>query len=153
MIWTTTAWTIPANQALNLNPKLEYALVDTERGLPGAGAPSLVEACLARFGLRKRRRHRTGESSAASVPPSRWRMSTRATTASRPFIWPTTRPRRRHRHRALVARLRPGRLQLLRQPRTGMKYDDILNPVQGNGSYAADFPAVRRPEHLEGRCR
>jgi isoleucyl-tRNA synthetase len=22
----------------------------------------------------------------------------------------------------------------------GMKYDDILNPVQGNGSYAADFP-------------
>ena len=22
----------------------------------------------------------------------------------------------------------------------GMKYDDILNPVQGNGTYAADFP-------------
>ena len=33
VIWTTTAWTIPANQALNLNPELIYALVDTERGL------------------------------------------------------------------------------------------------------------------------
>ena len=33
VIWTTTAWTIPANQALNLNPELDYALVDTERGL------------------------------------------------------------------------------------------------------------------------
>ena len=33
VIWTTTAWTLPANQALNLNPALEYSLVDTERGL------------------------------------------------------------------------------------------------------------------------
>ncbi|MEO6409557.1 MAG: isoleucine--tRNA ligase, partial [Burkholderiaceae bacterium] len=50
VIWTTTAWTLPANQALNLNPKLEYALVDTERGLLVL-ARALVEKCLARFGL------------------------------------------------------------------------------------------------------
>ncbi len=37
VIWTTTAWTIPANQALNVNPELEYSLVDTERGLLIAG--------------------------------------------------------------------------------------------------------------------
>ena len=49
--WTTTAWTIPANQALNLNPALEYALVDTERGLLVLAA-SLVETCLARYGVR-----------------------------------------------------------------------------------------------------
>ena len=42
VIWTTTAWTIPANQALNLNPELEYSLVDTERGLLVLAA-SLVE--------------------------------------------------------------------------------------------------------------
>ncbi|MEY3793019.1 MAG: Isoleucine--tRNA ligase, partial [Pseudomonadota bacterium] len=42
VIWTTTAWTIPANQALNLNPELTYALVDTERGLYMC-AESLVE--------------------------------------------------------------------------------------------------------------
>ncbi len=32
VIWTTTPWTIPANQAVSLNPDLEYALVKTEKG-------------------------------------------------------------------------------------------------------------------------
>ena len=50
VIWTTTAWTIPANQALNLNPELEYALVDTERGLLVLAAV-LVEKCLTRYKL------------------------------------------------------------------------------------------------------
>ena len=31
-----------------------------------------------------------------------------------------------------------------------MKVDDILNPVQANGSYAADFPLFGGHEHLEG---
>ena len=50
VIWTTTPWTIPANQALNVHPELEYALVDTERGLLIL-ASERVEACLAQFGL------------------------------------------------------------------------------------------------------
>ena len=50
VIWTTTAWTIPANQALNLNPELDYALVHTERGQLVLAA-SLVEKCLERYGL------------------------------------------------------------------------------------------------------
>ena len=50
VIWTTTAWTIPANQALNAHPGLEYALVDTPRGVLLLGA-SLVEKCLERYGL------------------------------------------------------------------------------------------------------
>jgi isoleucyl-tRNA synthetase len=50
VIWTTTAWTIPANQALNLNPELEYALVHTKRGNLLLAA-SLVDTCLARYGL------------------------------------------------------------------------------------------------------
>ena len=53
VIWTTTPWTLPANQALNLNPQLEYSLVDTERGLLLL-ASALVEKCLARFGLEGR---------------------------------------------------------------------------------------------------
>src|SRR5690606_1637290 len=28
VIWTTTPWTIPANQALNVHPEFEYVLVD-----------------------------------------------------------------------------------------------------------------------------
>jgi isoleucyl-tRNA synthetase len=50
LIWTTTAWTIPANQALNLNPELDYALVHTERGNLLLAA-SLVEQCLQRYAL------------------------------------------------------------------------------------------------------
>ena len=50
VIWTTTAWTIPANQALNLNPELIYALVDTARGVLML-AESLVEKCLERYQL------------------------------------------------------------------------------------------------------
>jgi isoleucyl-tRNA synthetase len=50
VIWTTTAWTIPANQAMNLNPELTYALVDTDRGLIML-AESLVEKCLERYKL------------------------------------------------------------------------------------------------------
>ena len=50
VIWTTTAWTIPANQALNAHPELDYALVDTPRGVLLLAA-SLVEACLARYQL------------------------------------------------------------------------------------------------------
>jgi isoleucyl-tRNA synthetase len=52
-IWTTTPWTIPANQALNFHPELDYALVDCgDRFLILAEA--LVEACLKRYGLKGR---------------------------------------------------------------------------------------------------
>ena len=50
VIWTTTAWTIPANQALNLNPELDYSLVDTERGILLL-ATVLVDKCLERYQL------------------------------------------------------------------------------------------------------
>src|SRR5438128_672592 len=50
VIWTTTPWTIPSNQALNVNPELLYALVATSRGHLVL-AHDLVGACLARFKL------------------------------------------------------------------------------------------------------
>ena len=33
LIWTTTPWTIPANQAIAVNPKFEYGLFETDRGM------------------------------------------------------------------------------------------------------------------------
>jgi isoleucyl-tRNA synthetase len=33
VIWTTTPWTLPSNQALNVHPKVAYNLVDTSKGL------------------------------------------------------------------------------------------------------------------------
>ncbi len=32
VIWTTTPWTVPANQAISLNPRMSYAVVDTDHG-------------------------------------------------------------------------------------------------------------------------
>jgi isoleucyl-tRNA synthetase len=50
VIWTTTPWTLPGNQALNVHPEFSYDLVDTEKGLLIL-ATELKEACLKRFGL------------------------------------------------------------------------------------------------------
>src|SRR5688500_17937561 len=50
VIWTTTPWTLPGNQALNVHPELVYNLVDTEKGLLILAA-ELQEACLKRYGL------------------------------------------------------------------------------------------------------
>ncbi|MCO7522285.1 MULTISPECIES: isoleucine--tRNA ligase [unclassified Pseudomonas] len=50
VIWTTTPWTIPANQALNIHPEFKYALVDTGERLLVL-AEELVEACLKRYDL------------------------------------------------------------------------------------------------------
>ena len=54
VIWTTTPWTIPSNQALNMHPEITYALVETSRD----GAPllliiakDLVETSLAKYEL------------------------------------------------------------------------------------------------------
>ena len=54
VIWTTTPWTIPANQALNMHHEVTYALVQAEReGKPLMLilAVDLVEACLQRYKL------------------------------------------------------------------------------------------------------
>jgi len=50
VIWTTTPWTIPGNQALNVHPEFTYHLVDTEKGCLILAA-ELQEACLARYKL------------------------------------------------------------------------------------------------------
>jgi isoleucyl-tRNA synthetase len=49
-IWTTTPWTIPSNQALNIHPEFSYDLVNTERGLLLL-ATERRDACLATYKL------------------------------------------------------------------------------------------------------
>ena len=44
VIWTTTPWTLPGNQALNVHPDYTYALVDTNRGLLIVADHFLAEA-------------------------------------------------------------------------------------------------------------
>ncbi len=54
VIWTTTPWTIPSNQALNMHPEFSYALVETVRNeetILLILAEDLVAQSLTRFGL------------------------------------------------------------------------------------------------------
>ena len=139
VIWTTTAWTIPANQALNLNPTLEYSLVDTERGLLVLAA-SLVEKCMVRYGL-------TGTVRATVLGEKLGGIAFRHPLAHVDAGYDRLSPV----YLADYATADDGTGLVHSSPAYGlddfnscvthgMKYDDILNPVQGNGSYAADFP-------------
>jgi isoleucyl-tRNA synthetase len=54
VIWTTTPWTLPGNQALNVHPDFVYALVDTEKGLLIVADAMLQEdppALLQKYGI------------------------------------------------------------------------------------------------------
>jgi len=51
VIWTTTPWTLPANEAVALNPELSYVLVDLGKQYYIL-AEDLVESALERFGLK-----------------------------------------------------------------------------------------------------
>ncbi|MCC6611522.1 MAG: isoleucine--tRNA ligase [Burkholderiales bacterium] len=50
VIWTTTPWTIPANQAVCVHPELQYQLSRTAKGLLVLAA-DLAPAALGRYGL------------------------------------------------------------------------------------------------------
>ena len=139
VIWTTTAWTIPANQALNLNPALEYALVATERGLLVLAA-SLVEKCMARYGLAGTVLATTPGEKLGGIP---FRHPLADTDAGYDRLSPV--------YLADYATADDGTGIVHSSPAYGvddfnscvahgMKVDDILNPVQGHGSYAPDFP-------------
>ena len=139
VIWTTTAWTIPANQALNLNPELTYALVDTERGLLMC-AESLVEKCLERWQL------------SGSVVATTLGKTLDLITFHHPLSHVDAGYQRSAPvYLADYATADDGTGIVHSAPAYGvddfnscmahgMKYTDILNPVQGNGAYAADFP-------------
>ena len=50
VIWTTTPWTLPANQAVALHPEYQYVLVRTTQGVLIV-AQDLLEDCLQRYAL------------------------------------------------------------------------------------------------------
>ncbi len=50
VIWTTTPWTLPANQAVSVHPEMDYDLIQTSKGLLIL-AHELAETTLKRYGL------------------------------------------------------------------------------------------------------
>ena len=139
VIWTTTAWTIPANQALNAHPELTYALVDTPRGVLML-AESLVEKCLERYGL-------TGTVLATAVGEK-----LRGLVFRHPlFDVDAGYQRLSPLYLADYVTAGDGTGVVHSSPAygvddfnscvaNGLAYDDILNPVQGNGQYEAELP-------------
>jgi isoleucyl-tRNA synthetase len=139
VIWTTTAWTLPANQALNLNPALDYALVHTERGQLVLAA-ALVEACLQRYGLQGQV---VATAKGEKLAGIHFRHPLAHVDAGYDRLAPV--------YLADYATADDGTGIVHSAPAYGvedfnsctahgMKVDEILNPVQGHGSYAADFP-------------
>jgi len=139
VIWTTTAWTIPANQALNLNPELSYALVDTDQGLYLC-AESLVDKCLERWQLNGQVVATTLGSQLDLIefhhPLSHVDAGYQRSAPVYLADYATADDGTGIVHSAPAYGLDDYNSCLAH----GMKYTDILNPVQGNGAYAADFP-------------
>jgi isoleucyl-tRNA synthetase len=138
VIWTTTPWTIPANQALAVHPDLAYSLVETDRGSLLL-ATDLVDACLARFGA------------ARKAPANRHEHRTQGRALEH--------IRFRHPFYDRASPVQLGEFVTLEQGtgivhsspaygiddfqscrRYGLTDDQILNPVQGDGRYADTLP-------------
>jgi isoleucyl-tRNA synthetase len=139
VIWTTTAWTLPANQALNVHPELVYALVNTDKGMLVL-AESLVEKCLERYKLK-------GQVVATTTGNKLGGLN---------FKHPLYDVHEGYKRFSPVyvaeyVSAQDGTGIVHSSPAygvddfnscvaNGLAYDDILNPVQGNGSYAEDLP-------------
>ncbi|WP_145141555.1 isoleucine--tRNA ligase [Pseudomonas duriflava] len=133
VIWTTTPWTIPANQALNVHPEFTYALVDVGDKLLVL-AEELVESCLQRYGLEGQV---IGTTSGAALELVEFK---------HPFY-----ERCSPVYLADYVELGAGTGIVHSAPaygeddfhsckRYGMSNDDILSPVQSNGVYVDSLP-------------
>jgi isoleucyl-tRNA synthetase len=144
VIWTTTAWTIPANQALNANAGLDYALVDTPRGVLLLAA-SLVDRCLQRYALQ------------GSVIATAQGQALQGLTFRHPLHdVPSPEGKFSYRRKAPlyladyvsdtdgtgIVHSAPayGVDDFNSCVANGLAYDAILNPVQGNGVYIEELP-------------
>ncbi|MEP7155313.1 MAG: isoleucine--tRNA ligase [Betaproteobacteria bacterium] len=133
VIWTTTPWTIPANQALNVHPEFDYALVETARGHLVL-AKERVEECLKTYNLE-------GKVIATAKGLALERIAFKHPFYDRvspvflgDYVTLDTGTGIVHSSPAY------GVDDFNSCKRYGMTNDEILNPVMGNGQYAASLP-------------
>ncbi|WP_151445606.1 isoleucine--tRNA ligase [Lacisediminimonas profundi] len=143
VIWTTTPWTLPANQALNVHPEFTYALVETQRNGETVLlilAEELASACLQRYGI-EGRVIATCKGEALSLIGFHhplWQLDKGYDRLSPIYLGEYV---------ALdtgtgIVHSSPayGVDDFLSCKAHGMKDDDILNPVMGDGRYASWLP-------------
>ncbi|MEN3364558.1 MAG: isoleucyl-tRNA synthetase [Burkholderiales bacterium] len=143
VIWTTTPWTIPSNQALNVHPEIDYALVQVERhGKPTLLllAQDLVEPSLQRYGLE-------GKVIATTKGEALSLISFRHPFADADKGYDRLSPIYLGDYVTLdtgtgIVHSAPayGVDDFISCKSHGMKDDDILNPVMGDGKYASWLP-------------
>ena len=133
VIWTTTPWTIPSNQALNAHPEFTYALVATTRGHLVLGV-ELVERCLARFKL-EGKVVATAKGTALEHIAFRHPFYERASPVYLgDYVTAEDGTGLVHSSPAY------GVEDFLSCRRYGMKDEDMLNPVTGDGRFAESLP-------------
>ena len=144
VIWTTTPWTIPSNQALNVHPELDYALVRVEP-VPRTGpllllAAERVQACLDQWGL-------TGEVIATTKGATLDQIRFNHPLATVDEGYRRTSPIYLGDYVTLdagtgVVHSAPayGVEDFVSCKANGMKDDDIINPVMADGRYASTLP-------------
>ena len=143
IIWTTTPWTIPANQALNVHPEIDYALVLTERNGEAqllVLAKDLVEGCLQRYGLQ-------GSIIATCSGAALENIRFKHPFASADTGYDRTSPVYLAEYVTLetgtgVVHAAPayGVDDFISCKSHGLKDDEVLNPVMGDGRYASWLP-------------
>ena len=160
VIWTTTPWTLPANQALNLHPEVEYALVRTtwqgEDSLLVLAAER-VQACLAAWGLQGETIARCPGRALERVSFSHPFYDRASPVYLGEYVTPDTGTGLVHSSPAY------GVDDFISCKRYGMTDAEVLQPVLGDGSYAASLPLFggdsiwkanpRIVEHLRGLGR
>jgi len=133
VIWTTTPWTLPANQALNIHPDYEYSLVDVGDNLLIL-ASEQVPSCLERYALE------------GKVVATCAGKDLEFASFKHPFY-----ERQSPVYLAEYVELGAGTGIVHSSPaygeddfatcrKYGMPIEDILNPVQSNGVFAKDLP-------------
>jgi isoleucyl-tRNA synthetase len=136
VIWTTTPWTLPANQALNVHPEFDYALIETDDKLLIVANEIFARGELAeRYGLRDPRVLATAKGAALERIEFR-----------HPFY-----PRMSPVYLGDYVTLDTGTGIVHSAPaygvedfvscrRYGLKDEDILTPVQSDGRYVENLP-------------
>ncbi len=133
VIWTTTPWTLPANQALNVHPDVTYNLVDTPRGLLILAA-DLQEACLKRYALEGRSIASCAGRALENIRFHHPFYDRKAPVYLGDYVTLDTGTGIVHSAPAY------GVEDFDSCRRYGMKDDEILTPVLGDGKFAASLP-------------
>src|SRR5687767_2904239 len=136
VIWTTTPWTLPANQALNVHPEFDYALVETEDKLLIVADEIFRRGEIAkRYGIRESRVLATAKGAAFELVEFRHPFYERmAPVYLGEYVTLDAGTGVVHSAPAY------GVEDFLSCRRYGMKDEDILTPVMSDGRYEPSLP-------------